>query len=246
MALLRPRFRYGDITPTAGLRRAPCYEFYRLVPLDVMQVVVGLGIEDYTTAGVEQAMQRFWPCVDALANEGVDSIRLGGAPISAQLGRDRVRSLLAEIQQRTGVPGYASMEAIAAGLHHLGARTVTIGSRWADQLNAAVERYLTEAGLQVVHVTTRGQWSGEAFSMTFEQGLEMALAVGREAILAAPHADAVVVPGGSALSLHVIPALEDEFGKPVLTNLNAEVWQILVQPGVVGPVRGWGRLLADR
>lgn len=245
LGLLRPRFRYGDITPTAGVRRGPGYEFYRIVPLDVMQVTVGLGIKDYTPDGVEDAMGRFWPCVDTLVKEGVDSIRLGGAPISSQLGRERVRALLGEVKERTGIPGYASMEAISLALLHLGARTVAIGSRWADQLNAAVARYLEEAGLEVVHVTSRGQWAGEAFAMTLEQGLQMALDVGREAIEAAPQADAVLVPGGSAFSLHVIPALEDEFGKPVLTNLNAEVWNTLIEPGVIEPVQGWGRLLSS-
>ena len=46
------------------------------------------------------------------------------------------------------------------------------------------------------------------------------------------------------MSLHVIPTLEEEYGKPVLTNLNAEVWHNLVHPGVIQPVQGWGKLLA--
>ena len=36
---LLPRFRYGVIHPRAheGVQRAPGYQFYRLVPLDVME-----------------------------------------------------------------------------------------------------------------------------------------------------------------------------------------------------------------
>jgi hypothetical protein len=59
-----------------------------------------------------------------------------------------------------------------------------------------------------------------------------------------PRAEAISVPGGAALSLHVIPALEEEFGKPAFTNLSTEVWNDLVRPGIIPPVKGWGRLLA--
>ena len=61
----------------------------------------------------------------------------------------------------------------------------------------------------------------------------------------APQADAVFIPGAAAMSLHAIPAVEAEFGKPAFTNLSVEVWHNLVRPGVIAPVRGWGRLLAN-
>jgi hypothetical protein len=76
-----------------------------------------------------------------------------------------------------------------------------------------------------------------------EEGLNMALDVGREAARSFRQAEAISVPGGAALSLHVIPALEEEFGKPAFTNLSTEVWHDLVRPGVIPPVQGWGRLL---
>jgi maleate cis-trans isomerase len=80
--------------------------------------------------------------------------------------------------------------------------------------------------------------------MTLEQGLDLALDVGREAAKIAPEAEAISVPGGAAMSLHVIPALEEEFGKPAFTNMSVEVWNQLVRPGIIPPVQGWGRLLA--
>jgi maleate cis-trans isomerase len=81
--------------------------------------------------------------------------------------------------------------------------------------------------------------------MTLEQGLEMALEVGREAAKTWPEAEGISVPGGAAMALHVIPALEEEFGKPTFTNMSAEVWNDLVRPGIIPPIEGWGRLLAD-
>jgi maleate cis-trans isomerase len=122
-----------------------------------------------------------------------------------------------------------------------------IGSRWATELNNAVAAYLTEAGLEVVGSTGRGQWAKEAFGMSLSTGMAAALEVGREAAeLGRDTADAIFVPGGAALSLHVIPVIEAEAGKPVLTNLNAEVWHGLVRTGVIPPVNGFGALLTAR
>jgi maleate cis-trans isomerase len=243
--LLLPRFRWGEILPrTSGVRRGEGYQFYRLVPLDMMLVSIGLGIEDYTPEGVENAMPNFWPCVEALTEEHVDRILLAGVPISSQLGRARVLALQDQVRQRTGIEMDASLEAILAGLHRLGARRVVVASRWAEPLNRALCAYLDAGGVEVLATTARGQWAASAFGMSLEEGLRTALEVGREAARLAPAAEAIVVPGGAAMSLHVVPALEEEADKPVLTNLNAEVWNGLVRPGVIPPVQGWGRLLA--
>ena len=247
--LLMPKFRLGNVVARheAGARRGQSYQLYKLVPPSVIEITTTLGIQEYTKEAVDEAagtnLQR---CIDLLAREKVDRIILGGAPVSAQLGRARVQALAAETESRTGIPLGAPIEAFIAGLQRLGAKRIVIGSRWADELNNALAAYFKEAGIEVLGVTTRGQWNAEAHRMTFEEGLQVALDVGREAAQLAPNADAIVVPGGAAMSLHVVPALEAEFGKPAMTNLTAEVWAYLVQPGIIEPVKGWGRLLESR
>jgi maleate cis-trans isomerase len=244
--LLQPRFRYGDIMPPGGGVRRDGYMFYRLVPMDVLNLQIGLGIKEYTPEGVDEAIQNFWPCVDALVADKADWLVLGGVPVSSQLGRPRVLDFQRQVKDKYGLHMDSPTEAVIAGLNHLGAKKITIASRWADQLNGRLTEYMQSGGIDVLHVTTRGQWGKQAFAMSLEDGLQMALDVGREAAKAAPEADAIFCPGGAALSIHVIPALEEEFGKPVLTNLNAEIWNALVRPGVIEPVKGWGKLLATR
>jgi maleate cis-trans isomerase len=243
-----PRYRYGQILPAhSAVRYGPGYQLYRIVPRDVIEITTVLGISDYTRDGVEAAIGNFFNCVDLLAREGVGRMVLAGVPISAQLGRDRVRDLLAKAEERSGIPCDAPLESAISSLKRLGASRVVIGSRWATELNNAVAAYLTEAGLEVVGSTGRGQWAKEAFGMSLSTGMAAALEVGREAAeLGRDTADAIFVPGGAALSLHVIPVIEAEAGKPVLTNLNAEVWHGLVRTGVIPPVNGFGALLTAR
>lgn len=241
-----PRYRYGMIHPRSheGRNRGAGYQFYRLVPLDVMEVASVLGITNYTLEAVEAALGSYWKCVDTLVQEKADVIILGGAPVSAALGRKRVLDLLRQTTEKTGIPTDAPLEALIASMKRLGLTKLAVGSRWADKVNDALASYLADGGIEVVGMTKRNQWGAESAAMSLEEGLKMALDVGREAALSFPQAEAISVPGGAALCLHVIPALEEEFGKPAFTNMSTEVWHDLVRPGIIKPIQGWGRLLA--
>lgn len=245
MERLMPRYIWGQIAPRdKRVHRGSGYQFYRIVPLDVMLVETPLGLRELTHERVEEAIGDFWRCVDELVEENVDHIVLSGVPPSSQLGRARVRELLRQMEQRTGIPGDAPLEAVIAAMNRLGLRRIAVASRWAPELNARVTQYLEDGGLEVAGITARGQWIDDASGMSFKEGLQTAMDVGREAALLDPSAEAILVAGGAAMALHTVPALEEEFGKPVFTSLNAEVWNGLIRPGIIDPVRGWGTLLA--
>jgi uncharacterized protein (DUF952 family)/maleate cis-trans isomerase len=244
---LLPRYRYGVIAPgTGGLQRGADYQFYRLVPNDVMQITVGLGVRDYSQENVQSAMAAFWSCAKTLVDEGANSITLSGVPVSAALGRARILELSEEVPSRCGVPFSATLEAMIAALHFLGTPRVVMASRFPTAANTAITEYLAEADIQVVASTERDLSLAQARELTMEQGMQLALDIGREAATLAPDAQAILMPGGATLSLHAIPALEAELGKPVLINMSAEIWHGLVQPGIVPPVEGWGCLVANR
>ena len=243
---LVPRFRWGNIAPRAhkAVDLGPGFEFYQIVPRDIIEIKVELGITDYTPDAVELAIERFWDRVGLLQREQVDRIILGGAPVSARLGRDRVRDLLDQGESKTNIAFDAPLEAVITSMRHLGASRLALASRWSNELNAKVVAYLAEGGIDVVATTERGQWADAASAMTFEEGLRLALEVTREAAAVGSEAEAIFVAGGAALSLPVIPVVEAESNKTVFTNFSAEVFTGLVAPGVIDPLEGWGRLLA--
>ena len=71
MDRLIPKFRFGHIDPAAvearRARRGPGYEFYQIVPTNIMLVTAVLGIKDFTKDAVEAAIPNYWNCVEALA-----------------------------------------------------------------------------------------------------------------------------------------------------------------------------------
>jgi arylmalonate decarboxylase len=243
---LVPRFRYGVILPgTGGVQRGVDYQFYRLVPTDVMQIGVGLGIRDYSAAGVQGATSALRTGVDTLLAEGADSIMLSGVPVSAGLGRRRVVELIDEVPRRTGIPFQATLEAVVGAFAFLGVSRIAMASRFPADTNSAIVAYLHEAGIDVLATTSRDISLAQARQLSMHDGLQLALDLGREAMAASPAAEAIFMPGGATLSLHAIPALEAEFHVPALINLSAEIWSALIRPGIIPPVTGWGCLLAD-
>ena len=213
-----------------------------LLPPEVVTLGNVLGIQDYTVEGVEEAMTRYPDCVRDLTSRGAQRVSLNGIPISVQLGRRRVLELLDYTHKELGVPGDTAAEAVVAAMHHLGVSKVAVGSRWADQVNDALVAYLDDAGIEVLTITSRGQWARQAFSMSIEMGVKLAFELGREAMRAAPHADALFLPGGAWRPLPAVPILEEDYGKPVFTNANTRAWR-LIHDGIAPPVQGWGRLL---
>src|SRR5262245_29970412 len=162
MNTLIPKFRFGHIDPAAvearRARRGPGYEFYQLVPTNIMLVTAVLGIKDFTRDAVEAAIPNDWNCVEALAQEKVDVFVLGGTPVSAQLGRSRVVRLLKEAEDKFGIRGDAPLEAAIAAMNHLGLKKIAVGGRWTDDFNQSVSRYLVVRGINVPGIPKYAQW----------------------------------------------------------------------------------------
>jgi len=239
------RFTAGTITPL-GPDRHPMSQPQPLLPSDIRRVSSSIEIGDYTVEGVDEAIrERYWNCVDDLVRKGAQSITLAGFPIASQLGRPRMLELQAATAKRTGVTADSQAEATVAALRHLGAKRIAIASRWSTQLNEKFVAYLEHAEIEVLAITSVGQWAKQAFSMSIEEGVKLAFQLGREAMRQAPEAEALLLAGGAWRSLAAVPILEDDFGIPVITNPIAPVWR-LIAAGVAPPVEGWGRLLAMR
>ena len=240
----KARFVAGAVSPI-GPDRHPNPQPEPLLPADIRRISASIEIADYTPQGVDEAIRgRYWSCVDELMKQGAQSITLAGFPISSQLGRPRALALLEETRRKTNVTADSHGEAVVDALRLFGARRIAIASRWSEQLNQALAAYLVHAGVEVLSITSAGQWAKQAFSMSIEEGVRLAFQLGREAMRRAPKAEALLLAGGAWRSLAAVPILEEDFNVPVVTNPIAEVWR-LIAAGVAPPVTGWGRLLAS-
>ena len=130
-------------------------------------------------------------------------------------------------------------------LEHLGARTLAIGTFFTPQVNQVIADYFESAELRVVGQTSWNHIVERRQSIGLKEGMDLIVELGRATLKAAPDADALIMPGGSWPTVHAAEVLEAEFGKPVVANYTALIWSALQEPGIVGPITGFGQLLAE-
>ena len=246
MSVIAPWYQLGYVIPHL-YTDLDAYQFYRVAPEGMMLATTGLDLKDYTLAAVETELPLLWQRFELLAKK-VDRLSLSGVPVASALGRAKMREILAEGEKRTGLVCDTDLEAHIATLQHFDATRIAVATRWPEPVNEALTRYLAEAGIEVIARRSRGRSLQENKVSSAAADYELALELGREAMRAAPEAQALLMPGGLWFAIHAVPILEAEFGLPVLLNILSTTWAALNTVRdrlVVRPDRRWGKVLGS-
>ena len=247
MSIIHPWYHLAYIIPHAYTDN-DAYQFYRVAPEGMMLVTTGLNLQGHSLAAVENELPAFWDRIDLLAKRKVDRIALSGVPVASMLGRKRMLEILAEAQDRSGIPCDTDFEAHIAALKAFGATKIALATRWHEATNTAVTRYLAEAGIEVVAISARGSSFGIRKESNAADDHQLALDLGRQVLSEAPQAQALMMPGGLWHAIHAVPILEAEHGRPVLLNILSTTRAALVAAGPrmkVRPDPRWGKALAS-
>ena len=245
MSIIAPWYQLGYVIPHL-YTDFDAYQFYRVAPEGMMLVTTGLNLKDYSLPAVESELPMLWDRLSLLAGKKVDRLSLSGVPVASVLGRKRMRAILAEGRSRTGLVFDTDLEAHIATLQHFGAARIALGTRWPEAVNDALTSYLADAGIEVVARRSRSRSLEQNKVASPADDHQLALDLGREALRAAPNAQALLLPGGLWFAIHAAPLLEAEFGVPVLLNILSTTWAALRAAGTrvqVRPDPRWGRVL---
>ncbi len=247
MTIIHPWYQLGYVIPHL-YTDMDAYQFYRVAPEGMMLVTTGLDLKDYTLAAVEQELPMLWQRFDLLAKKKVDRLSLSGVPVASVLGRRKMREILAEGEKRTGLACDTDLEAHIATLQHLGASKIALATRWPEAVNAALTRYLAEAGIEVLACASRARTLDQNKRSGAAADHELALELGGKALREAPQAQALLMPGGLWHAIHAVPLIEAEHGRPVLLNILSTTWAALRAAGErmrVRPDPRWGKVLGS-
>ncbi len=247
MTVICPWLQLGYIIPHL-YTDMDAYQFYRVAPDGMMLLTTGLNLQEYSLAAVESELPAFWRAVDLLKKKNVDRIALSGVPVASALGRKKMREILDEASQRTGLPCDTDLEAHIATLQHLGATKIALATRWPEAVNTALTNYLGEAGIEVVVCCARARTLDQNKLSSASADHLLAIELGAQALRAAPQAQALLLPGGLWYAIHAVPLLEAEFGKPVLLNITSTTWAALnaaPKPLLQRPDPKWGKVLSS-
>jgi len=213
-------------------------DFHRLLPEDVMYYTSRVVDADPVTV---ENLRALGPHLGEAARRLLPGMRLDALAYSCTsgtvaLGYDEVA---AQIHAgRPGVPVVTPITAAVAALERLGARRISLLTPYIDSVNQAMRRFLEDHGVEVLNIG----------SFCLESDVEMA-EIPPEAIHEAAletcrdDAEALFISCTAIRAVEIIDRAEAALGRPVVSAIQALLWQSLRTAGCARPVAGGGRLL---
>ena len=236
--------RIGYVSPDGLVGNGP-YEFYRLAPDSVMMLYAPAAVNELDARTVERAYEHIDDLMREFKARAVDIVVQGGVPLPLATGRTYHDRLLARMSEVAGVPATSTVECVVDAISGLGLKRVVVANKWSQSLNRCLaDDFFAPAGIAVAGVSTHVLAPAEFRRMSSKDNLDLAYELGRTGLAAYPDADGLYIGGGSWLATKIVPTLEVEFGKPVITNSLACAWSLCRRLGEWQPRSGFGALIA--
>jgi maleate cis-trans isomerase len=237
-----PRLKIGALKPLSVVDNAP-YEFYRIAPPGVMLVMIPVGLGKFSKDDVERVFKPLDAYVDQLMERGCDLIMQSGVPLPLLIGVEAHDRLIDRIAQRSGKPATSSVLGVVAAAKRLGLRKIVVANKWSEPMNRTLGDFFARGGTEIVGVAAEVLGPDQFQKIATDDHMQLAHELGRSAFKAHPDADGLYIGGGSWLSEPVCQALEQEFGKPAVSNMSCMIWDTLSRLGAWKPIPGQGKLL---
>jgi maleate cis-trans isomerase len=158
-------------------------------------------------------------------------------------GFEGERSLVAKLEETTGIPAVTMARAAVEALRVLGVRRVAVANPYTEGSNKWVRAFLEAYGIEVVAL--RGMEIADSWSIA-QLAPSVALDLGREVLEQANNAEGLFLSCGNLRTIEILDQLEQETGRPVVSSNQAMLWYALKVLGIKEIVRGYGRLLEQR
>lgn len=196
--------------------------------------------EAEVTAETLTAMEARLPAAAALLPRrfGFDAIGYGCTSAATLIGDE---SVTAAVQSaHPDVPVANPVSSAADGFHALGVQSIDVLTPYTEAVTAPVVAYFESRGL---HVGAVGSFL-ESDDLTVARITESSIADGVRRLSEGSSSDAVFISCTSLRSFGIIPSLETELDKPVVSSNLAILWKLLRLAGVVESIPERGRLFA--
>lgn len=237
-----PKRKIGFLTPPPVVDNST-YEYYRLVPEGVMFVMLSIGFREFTPKDVERVFAPLEEHLAILVGRGVNIVVQSGVPLPILMGLEYHDNLLARIEKATGLPATSDILNIVSAAKSLFIQNIALANKWNSNMNKVLGMFFAREGIRIAGISSQSMVPSDFRKMKNEENLTLAYELGRRALMNNPDADGLYIGGGSWLTSPIIEPLEKEFGKPVITNINATIWHTCHLIDYWKPIQGYGRLM---
>jgi maleate isomerase len=219
------RARLGLLTPSVNTVSEP--EWNAHVPDGVMVHAARMLLDrEVTPEGIRHMNEDVERAAASVATADPDVV-VYGVTAGSFLDPGLDEEIEEQLTDVTGVPGIATAASMKRGLSAVGAESVAVATPYTETLNELEREFLEAAGFDVVAMSARGIDSGtDLAGPTPGSAYRQARAVDTD------DADAVYISGMNYHVLPMLPELEADLDKPVLSSNQVSIWDALRTAGV--------------
>jgi len=231
------RAKIGLLVPSVNTTEEP--DFWRLAPEGVTIHVARLKVKRMKTFEALRSMEKETEnSAEQLADAEVNVIVYGCTSRSFWGGHEWNKQIIDEIQRKTGIPAITTTEAMERSLKEKKLKKISVVTPYVSEINERLEKYLNEAGIEVVDIKAFGILDGfDHAKIKPEEVYELARKADK------PEAQGVFIACAQVRALPVLDSLEKDLRKPVISANQASLWLALKTVGFGGQIEGYGSLL---
>lgn len=232
--------RIGLISP--NLSEETLADVYKILPKDILIEGRALDVGNYVDSEFHRAEQAFADIVRDLTQQPLDFLMVTGELFLSYKGPGSDKQVLALVKQISPVPASTVLTAVIRACQKLDLRRVVMASPFPEDQDVRLVKFLAHDQVEVVAHRCLGYNNSKViWNLSPKTGYELASSLLREN----PDVDGVYMPCNKWRITSVIDRIEKDFGKPVVTNTQAWIWEALRAMNLNEPMLGYGRLLSD-
>ncbi len=172
-----------------------------------------------------------------LAHAGVDAICYACTSGSFYRGPGYDAALARDLTDVTGRPVVTMADSLVQAARELGMQRVAVAAPYEEWLMKLLAEYLSEAGFEVLRWRGLGHQANILYPP--EKAIELAESAWDE------RADGLIMSCGNFRTLEVIDEIERRLDAPVVTSIQAAVWNLARAAGARATHPAAGRLMAS-
>src|SRR5262245_60630739 len=176
-----PKHKVGVLLPLSIIDNA-AYEFYRLAPPGIIQVMIPIGLAEFSAADVERAL--FKPLaanLDKLMEREVQMVVQSGTPLAILIGVAAHDKMIDFMQRHTGLPASSTTLAVCRAARQLGVKKLALVNKWSDAMNRTLAEFLAREGVSVCGVAAKEMAPAEFQKISAPEHMKLAYDLGRRA-----------------------------------------------------------------
>lgn len=229
------RKKIGLIYPSAGWVMEQ--EMNEMTPDGVSIHTTRVPLGNTDVEGLNRLLLKTQEAAQLLSDIPVDVILLGCTSASFINGLAYEKNMTKEMEKLTGIPFTTTSTSVINAINAMGVKKVAVATPYIDEVTQLALSYLKENGIEVCNARGMGLLlDRDIDAVKLDDVYEFAKNTDCE------EAEALVVLCTGPRTIPTIERLERNLQKPVITAIQASMWNALRMVGIDDKVEGYGSL----